>query len=75
MEIWKDINGFENLYQVSNMGRVRSKDHTVNCVSRNGSSHTRIVKGKILKPDMYVRVNTKLSHYLTEDRSLPPFTV
>ncbi|WP_426388214.1 NUMOD4 domain-containing protein [Lacticaseibacillus paracasei] len=25
-EIWKDIEGFEGLYQVSNMGRVRSLD-------------------------------------------------
>ena len=24
-EIWKDISGYEGLYQVSNMGRVRSK--------------------------------------------------
>lgn len=24
-EIWKDINGFEGLYQVSNLGRVRNK--------------------------------------------------
>ena len=25
-EIWKDIVGYEGLYQVSNMGRVRSKE-------------------------------------------------
>ncbi|EPC62716.1 phage-related HNH endonuclease, partial [Lacticaseibacillus paracasei subsp. paracasei Lpp14] len=25
-EIWKDIEGFEGLYQVSNMSRVRSLD-------------------------------------------------
>jgi NUMOD4 motif. len=24
MEIWKPIDGFENLYEVSNLGRVRS---------------------------------------------------
>ena len=23
-EIWKDITGFENMYQVSNLGRVKS---------------------------------------------------
>lgn len=68
MEIWKDINGFENLYQVSNMGRVRSKDHTVNCVSRNGSSHTRIVKGKILKPG-YVRKSQHQTITLSNGRS------
>lgn len=26
IEVWKDIKGYENLYQVSNMGRVRSVD-------------------------------------------------
>ena len=25
-EIWKDIDGYEGLYQVSNLGRVRSLD-------------------------------------------------
>ena len=25
-EIWKDIEGYEGLYQVSNLGRVRSLD-------------------------------------------------
>lgn len=27
-EIWKDIEGYENLYQVSNLGNVRSLRHT-----------------------------------------------
>lgn len=26
MEIWKDIKGFEEFYEVSNLGRIRSKD-------------------------------------------------
>ena len=29
-EIWKDIKGYEGLYQVSNLGRVRSLDKTIN---------------------------------------------
>ena len=28
-EIWKDIKGFEGLYQVSNMGRIKSLERTV----------------------------------------------
>lgn len=40
-EIWKDIEGYENLYQVSNLGRVRSLDRIVN------NKH---IKGVILKP-------------------------
>lgn len=29
-EIWKDVKGFENLYQVSNLGRVKSLERVVN---------------------------------------------
>lgn len=29
MEVWKDIQGYEGLYQVSNMGRVRSLERKV----------------------------------------------
>lgn len=45
-EIWKDIEGYEGLYQVSNLGRVRSLDNFVNC--RSGAKQLR--KGKILQP-------------------------
>ena len=34
MEIWKDVVGYEGLYQVSNQGRVKSYAHLVKC--RNG---------------------------------------
>ena len=42
MVVWKDIVGYEGLYQVSDDGRVRSKDR-ITTGKRN-----RIVKGKIL---------------------------
>jgi hypothetical protein len=42
-EIWKDIPGYEDYYQVSNMGEIRSLDRIV-----NSSKGDRIVKGKIL---------------------------
>ena len=42
-EIWKPIIGYENLYEVSNLGNVRSLDRTVKCHSK-----TRLVKGKLL---------------------------
>ena len=41
-EIWKDIEGYEGLYQVSNWGRVRSLD-------RLGTDRRKL-KGKILSP-------------------------
>ena len=58
-EIWKDINGYEGLYQISNFGNVKS-------LPRQGA------KGKILKPSKinigYLRVglnkNGKCKRYL-----------
>ena len=46
MEEWRDVEGYEGLYQVSNEGRVRSLDRTI--IKKNGVSLT--VKGKIIKP-------------------------
>lgn len=43
-EIWKDIKGYERLYQVSNLGRVRSLSRM--CVCGKGFS---LYKGKMLK--------------------------
>ena len=46
-EIWKWIDGYENMYQVSNLGRVRSVDRDVYCeVSPNKLQH---IYGKVLK--------------------------
>lgn len=44
MEIWKDIQGLEGKYQVSNTGLFRSLDHFVNM----GQNINRISYGKIL---------------------------
>lgn len=42
MEIWKDVIGYEGIYEVSNEGRVRSIDRVAN----NGRRY----KGKVLSP-------------------------
>lgn len=44
-EIWKDIKGYEDLYQVSNLGRVRSLNH----FRKNGTG-IYLQKGRILNP-------------------------
>lgn len=44
-EIWKDIKGYEGLYQVSNLGRVKSLTRKVKTF--NG---VRTSKGQLLKP-------------------------
>lgn len=36
-EIWKDVDGFEGLYKVSNMGNVKTVEHDI--VYSNGSVH------------------------------------
>lgn len=45
-EVWKDIEGYEGLYQVSNMGNVKSLERTITC--QDGSKRT--YKSKLLKP-------------------------
>ena len=43
-EVWRDVKGYEGLYQVSNMGRVKSLERK-DCLGR-------IVKERVLKPGM-----------------------
>lgn len=58
-EVWKDVVGFEEAYQVSNLGRVRSKDRIV-VTERYKNRHER---GKVLKlrkdKDGYCTFNAK----------------
>lgn len=44
-EIWEDIKGYEGLYQVSNLGRVKSLDRYV----RSKNNSIALKKGKLLK--------------------------
>lgn len=55
-EIWKDIIGYEGYYEVSNLGRVRSKNRTI--VYSNGKVVHRKSKLKTLTtlPNSYPRV-------------------
>lgn len=46
-EIWKDIEGYEGYYQVSNLGRVKSLDRKV-----TDNKCERIFKGIILRQDI-----------------------
>ena len=50
-EIWKAIEGYEGLYQVSNLGRVRSLDRTVTQHHpETGKDVTYVVHGQIMAP-------------------------
>ena len=44
VEIWKDIDGYENLYQVSNIGRVKSLETTKGKGAGNYAREERILK-------------------------------
>lgn len=50
LEIWKAVPGFEGIYEVSNLGRVRSLDRIVDVVGRWGTLERRRYKGRIIKP-------------------------
>lgn len=47
MQNWKDIEGYEGLYQVSDLGNVRSVSHFAN---NNINGGQRYVKGRVLSP-------------------------
>ena len=47
-EIWKDVSGYEGLYQVSNIGNVKSLSRYG--INKNG--HIYYVKGKLLSPSL-----------------------
>ena len=47
-EVWKDIQGYEGWYQVSNHGRVRSLERTITQESRYGHTVNRLIKGKYM---------------------------
>ena len=55
-EIWKDIIGYERLYQISNLGRVKS-------LHRNGTINTdKILKTQFFKTGYcYINLNNKIN--------------
>lgn len=48
-EIWKPIAGFENSYEISNYGNVRSIDRYCIQKDNRGEKYNHIYKGKVLK--------------------------
>lgn len=47
-EVFKDIAGYEGIYQISNLGDVKSLERT--CLVRRKSNSIRLIKERILKP-------------------------
>ena len=48
-EIWKNIKSYEGLYQISNLGNVRSLDRVI---EGGGSQNKRKLKGRVLKSSL-----------------------
>lgn len=49
VEVWKDIEGYEGYYQISNFGRVRGVDRMIPYIARGGKFTQRLQRGKVLK--------------------------
>ena len=70
-EVWKPVNDYEGLYEISSFGSVKSKDRKVFASNQYGAKAYRTIKGKMLKPrkdkDGYYRVvfseNGKIKNY------------
>lgn len=79
MEEWKDVNGYEGYYEVSNLGRVRSKERLI--IYQNGKIVTRKsrVKTPTISKGSYPRVglqrdgklSMKFVHRLVAEAFIP----
>lgn len=59
MEIWKQLKNYEDLYEISNLGRIRSLDHYINYYDIN----TKQIKQR-LKKGVYIKPKRKNNGYL-----------
>ena len=49
-EVWKDVKNYEGIYQVSNLGRIKSNARLIESVSSNGNKYFKQSKVRIIKP-------------------------
>lgn len=52
IEVWKDIKGYEGLYQISNLGRVKSLSRTITVIDNN-RIYSKTLKQKILYQELH----------------------
>ena len=78
VEVWRPVVGYEGLYEVSNLARVRSLDRSIVAI-RNDKPCIRSFKGRILTPcyDRYgylqIRIKNKMMklHRLVAEAFIP----
>lgn len=58
-ELWKDIPGYEGIYQASNMGRIRTVEGKVTYSTRHGERHWH---SRVLKPKWEKRGRCRAGH-------------
>lgn len=69
-EIWKDIEGYEGYYQVSNFGRVKILDRYLVKKSRYGGTYRQLYKGCYMK----IQINKKGYTYVILSKGDVPRT-
>ena len=72
MERWKPIKGYAGLYSVSDMGRVRRNEGTVQRTIANGTTFTQRVRERILKangkyPMVHLSHESKVNGYYVHE--------
>ena len=71
MEEWKDVIGFEGIYQISNYGNCKSLDRVI--IRKNGRKY--IIKGKVLSQHIddrgYLRCSAGKIHKLVAEAFIP----
>lgn len=60
-EIWKDVKGYEGIYQVSNLGRIKTLERTIE-FNRRGKIEERVIKERILTGEKR-KANKKGQYY------------
>lgn len=71
VEEWRAVVGYEGLYEVSNLGRVRSLDRVVIQKGKKGTLQSNIYKGKILSLMICGRANRHGIHLHKNGTSKP----
>lgn len=67
--MWKDIKGFEGIYEISDDREVRTKPKTITQISRYGKEYQRSFKSKTLKQWI------DKEGYLTVDLGIKPYRI
>ena len=64
MEEWRDVIGYEDYYQVSNMGRVRSKARVITYTNGKVVHRNSKIKRPTISPNSYPRVGLQVNGVL-----------